>query len=338
MEIVDARVPARRYKQFLLALIGASVAFNLADFPEALDAPLWLSKNSAWIYHLPMAPVLLKLLEPRNYVELGTFRGDSYMGVCQAVERLGRKTLCTAVDTWQGDAHAGHYGPGVLQELRAAHDPRYGSFSRLLQADFDSACPRFADRSIDLLHIDGLHTYDAVRHDYDTWLPKVSDRGVILFHDTAIRDRGFGVWKCWEEVAASGKPHFNVPYGCGLGILAVGDNVPAAFLDFLADLNADAQRILPLFHALGHRNEALRDRRSLATSVHNTQAMVNEWRKLTGQPFRNPTPAPQKLEDDLGGFAEATQRDVGQLAADAVLLMQEVTELRKLKSQLAGAA
>jgi hypothetical protein len=260
------------------------------------------------------------------------------MGFCRAVERMGGGVICTAVDTWEGDEHAGRYGPAVLQELRAAHDGRYGAFSRLFQADFDSACPRFAEKSIDLLHIDGLHTYEAVKHDYETWLPKVSERGVVLFHDTAIRERGFGVWKFWEEVAASGRPHFNVPYGCGLGMLAVGEEAPGAFVEFLGELNARAGRILPLFHALGHRNEMMRERATLAGTVHHMQAMVNEWRKLTGQGFRNPTPAPEKLEAEAVAFAEAAQRDVGQVCADAVMLMTEVTELRKMKGQLVGAA
>ncbi len=305
--------------------------FNPLEIPGLPEEPQYLSHNSAWIYHLPMVPVLMHLLQPRRFVELGTFRGDSYMMFCQAVVRQRLSTRCTAVDTWEGDEHAGRYTTAVLDDLKAQHDPKYAGFSRLFRALFDVAVTEFADGSIDLLHIDGLHTYDAVRHDYDTWLPKMSDRGVILFHDTAIRERGFGVYQLWDEIS-KGRPSFNVPYGCGLGLLAVGAKVPAAFLDFLTDLNADTDRVLALFRALGRRNELARISMMLAHAMHDYQSMINQWRQGTGQAICNKTPDMQRAIADPMGFAKLVKQDVAATVTDAVNLLTEITELRKFKA------
>ena len=88
---------------------------------------------------------------------------------------LDLPTRCLAVDTWQGDEHAGSYGEDVYESAaRLSRSHAYGAFSRLLRMTFDEARRHFADGSIDLLHIDGLHTYDAVAQDFETWLPKLS--------------------------------------------------------------------------------------------------------------------------------------------------------------------
>jgi GT2 family glycosyltransferase len=180
---------------------------------------------SGWIGHIPFAAWIVKELKPTMFVELGTHNGASYLGFCQAVKGNELPTSCFAVDTWQGDEHAGIYGEEVFTALSQYHQKHYAGFSQLLRMTFDDAAVCFEDASVDLLHIDGLHTYEAVKHDFETWLPKLSDRGVILFHDIMVRERNFGVWRLWKEISEQ-YPSFEFRHAHGLGVLVVGAKVP----------------------------------------------------------------------------------------------------------------
>lgn len=227
--------------------------FNPLDHPVCFSPPARLAQ-SAWIQHVPFGMTLIDLLRPATVVELGTHYGVSYCAFCQAVAELALPTRCYAIDTWTGDAQAGLYGPDVLADLRAHHNPAYGGFSRLIQSTFDEAVRHFEDGSVDLLHIDGLHTYDAVRHDFDTWLPKLSDRGVVLLHDTNCRERDFGVWRLWDELRQA-YPHFAFVHGHGLGLLAVGRGLPPP-IGRLFELPPDrAVRFRQFYFRLGRQIE-----------------------------------------------------------------------------------
>jgi glycosyltransferase involved in cell wall biosynthesis len=179
---------------------------------------------SAWYGHVPFAHWIVAAVKPRTLVELGTHNGVSYSAFCEAVVCNGLETRCFAVDTWQGDDQAGHYGEEVYGDLRSFHDERYSAFSELLRCTFDDALAYVPDASVDLLHIDGLHTYEAVQHDYENWRPKLSDGAVVLFHDTNVRERDFGVWRLWEELRTQ-YPSFEFLHGHGLGVLAIGRSV-----------------------------------------------------------------------------------------------------------------
>jgi hypothetical protein len=236
-----------------------------ALLPDALDPVFWtpdrLGVLSAWWGHVPFAHWLVSQMRPGLVVELGTHTGVSYAAFCRAVAERGLPTRCVAVDTWEGDAQAGRYDERVFEELRGWHDTYYAGFSRLLRTEFDVARRLFAPGSIDLLHIDGLHDYDSVRHDFVTWLPAMSARGVVLFHDTAVRDEGFGVWRLWQEVRQRW-PAFGFAHGHGLGVLAVGTQPDVAVAALCAaDATAEGARLRRMFEVAGERwiaDQALR--------------------------------------------------------------------------------
>jgi hypothetical protein len=173
-----------------------------------------------------------------------------------------------AVDSWLGDEHAGLYGEDVFEDVRQWNDLHYGEFSVLLRMLFDEAVAKFEDGTIDVLHIDGLHTYEAVRHDFDIWRPKLSERGVILFHDTEELGRGFGVHRLWDEVSKE-FPSFDFRYGHGLGVLLVGSEAPEP-LRHLAAMDPSEEPlagVVNLFEALGDRVALMTEVRELTDRV-----------------------------------------------------------------------
>lgn len=227
------------------------MSFNPLAYPLCLGLPARV-QAIAWQEHIPFATALIQMLRPKVFVELGVHAGDSYLAICQAASALGTGTACYGVDTWKGDPQAGFYGEEVLATLRTYHDPLYGGFSQLMQCTFDEAAGNFADGSVSLLHIDGLHLYQAVKHDWETWRPKLSRGGVVLFHDINVRERDFGVWKLWEEIRNLG-PSFEFEHGHGLGLLIPGGEVPAGARELL-DLNRESiPAVREFFFALGNR-------------------------------------------------------------------------------------
>ncbi len=187
---------------------------------------------SAWIEHGPFAFWVIRALRPRTLVELGTHGGYSYFAFCQAIKALGLDTRCFAIDTWKGDEHAGFYAEDFFNSVSDHNAAHYAGFSRLVRATFDEALAHFSEGSIDLLHIDGRHFYDDVKHDFDSWRSKLSDRAVVLFHDTNVRERDFGVFRLWESLKDTA-PSFEFLHAHGLGVLALGPKAPPAILDFI---------------------------------------------------------------------------------------------------------
>jgi hypothetical protein len=202
-------------------------------FPWAERLKPELLKSPWWIGHIPFAFELVARLRPRVLVELGTYSGSSFAAFCQAAVACGAGTRCYGVDLWQGDVHMGQFEEGLYREISDYVQERYPGVATLLREDFTRAVERFEDGSVDLLHIDGTHTYEAVANDFHTWRRTLSERAVVLFHDvnvttenTGDASRRFGVRQFFDRVRLR-YPNFEFTHCWGLGVLLVGAEVPA---------------------------------------------------------------------------------------------------------------
>jgi hypothetical protein len=172
-----------------------------------------------WSGHIPFACDLMATVRPETFVELGTQMGESYFAFCQAAVENGVHCQTFAVDTWRGDQHTRPYDDVVFEEVGAHNQAHYRGFSTLLRQTFDEAAGQFENESIDLLHIDGAHTYDAVSHDFLTWWPKVRAGGVVVLHDSFERQWEFGVWRLLDDLRAAGLPVGEFVHSHGLGVV-----------------------------------------------------------------------------------------------------------------------
>lgn len=207
-------------------------------------------QGKAWVGHTPFAYWLVAALKPKTLVELGTHGGGSYFSFCQSVidNKLDTKTY--AIDTWMGEKQAGFYSESLFKKVMDFNIEHFDNFSTLMKMTFDEALNEFDDNSVDLLHIDGFHSYEAVSNDYRSWYPKLSKEAIVLFHDTHEIKPGFGVHQFWDELK---KEHleqcFEFKHSHGLGMCFPKSSKTA--INFKKEFSLDLEKIFNLFTIIG---------------------------------------------------------------------------------------
>lgn len=251
--------------------------------PELLKSP-W------WIGHIPFAFELIGRLKPRIAVELGTYSGSSFAAFCQAVEASGCGGRCYGIDLWEGDIHMGRFDETLFNEINGYVTAKHPRTATLVRKDFNEAVSLFQDGTIDLLHIDGTHTYEAVSNDFNTWLPKMSARSVVLFHDinVTVENVGqaalrFGVRKFFDSVKDR-YPHFEFGHCYGLGVLVTGPEAPAEVME-LVEMSREPG-FGAYFTAKGNAVSKRFQDMAVALPVHDPYAPPPLWRRAVDKLHR----------------------------------------------------
>lgn len=146
--------------------------------------------DSAWKGHGLFAMSLVETFKPSIIVDLGVDYGFSTF--CFAYPKIGN---VYGIDWFKGDNHAGHRD--TLNDVDTLYQDvikLYGvSNIEFIKSDFADAAKTW-DKNIDILHIDGFHSYDAVRSDYENWIGFCKEESIILFHDVESFPETVGVF------------------------------------------------------------------------------------------------------------------------------------------------
>lgn len=210
--------------------------FNNPKYQQLID---YLNNNvkSAWVGHSQIAMWLVNRYKPAILVDCGTDK--SFSAACLASEGIGK---VYTIDSFIGDQNAG-FNISSLELVKNTYATLLKN--KLLPIDniqfvkgfFHDVKDMFADKSVDLIHLDGLHTIGAITQDFEDYFPKLTDNGIMLFHDVI------------SFPDTVGKFFFGLPYpkthlsnSAGLGILcrnqSIIDEINKMWVNRLYDYNS----------------------------------------------------------------------------------------------------
>tara|TARA_B100000941_G_C28405564_1_gene500548 strand:- start:179 stop:967 length:789 start_codon:yes stop_codon:yes gene_type:complete len=212
---------------------------------ESANFYLDLLKNiqSAWKSHYWIYIEIIKKMRPDTIVELGTDRGFSLLAAMFALSRNKIDGKVYAIDAWgknDNDKSVMITGESRYEKLKNEIIPQFTKKYKLSENKHELVREYFSDAqsrfdSIDLLHIDGNHTYEDCKRDYEEFKDKVDlKKGCIIFHDiargkTGTRKEHFGVYRLFNEI--DHKKLYFLQHS-GLGIVSDNENL----LNYIEDI------------------------------------------------------------------------------------------------------
>jgi predicted O-methyltransferase YrrM len=209
-EVADAVRLLRRSTRQIVREARARYTTDLVKWHhrEAFDGiwqvvdriPGWFGEGSAALMY-----ELMCATPPQTVVEIGSYLGRSTSFFALTLRQVNPHGRVVAVDPHTGDRQQ-------LECLAADHLATFELFQQHLQATGidDVVEPRVATSlevadgwadPVDLLYVDGWHSYDAVMADGRAWLPHLEAGGVVVFDDYVAYPE---VRAAVEDLAASG--------------------------------------------------------------------------------------------------------------------------------------
>lgn len=174
---------------------------------------------TCWRGHREFAEWIVKETNPEVIVDLGVDWGFSTFSF--AMPRIGH---VYGVDSFEGDKYTGGTH-GCYEYVMSKREKLFMQDNvTIIKGYFDDVA-RDWNKEINILHIDGSHSYEDIKNDYETWSKFLSEDGIILLHDTYIEElngKTYGVKKFFDEIEL---PKVTFTHSFGLGVISKNEEI-----------------------------------------------------------------------------------------------------------------
>lgn len=206
MHLMHAKNKLRKQIQ-----LSNNTAESVVDITNSFSSFGWFSEIKSWQINSEFIDMLewAAKTNPERILEIGTAKGATLLAWCRIASQQ-----VISVDL-PGGIHGGGY-PQIKQKLFQEFLFDRPDVSLTCIQD-DSHCEKTCKKveailngsKLDILFIDGDHTYEGVKKDFELWSPLVKKEGYVVFHDilphTHLVD--CEVDKLWSELKAE-RPFF----------------------------------------------------------------------------------------------------------------------------------
>jgi predicted O-methyltransferase YrrM len=179
--------------------------------------------DSAWLLY-----GMARALKPKVCVEIGSARGRSACFVGLALSANGGGKLF-AIDPHTKTDWNDSNSVETFEIMRANLESlKLTPYVEIVRKTSAAAAENWTD-PIDMLFIDGDHSYEGVRRDWNLFSPHLSPFGVVVFHDTIwdvdkdswkeYRREDMGVPRFVEDLRREGYPIITFPNDCGVSLV-----------------------------------------------------------------------------------------------------------------------
>jgi predicted O-methyltransferase YrrM len=163
----------------------------------------WFNMEKQYLELLDATP------EGGTFVELGCYKGKSTSFIGVEIHKRKRDINFFAIDSFQGATNStdaneikAYEGISEIEESYTYNVSLIGNKIKTIVSLTDEAAKYFNDEEIDVIFVDGGHSYEVVKADILAWLPKMKKGGIMAGHD----------YKAWEGVNKAVTEIFGTPH------------------------------------------------------------------------------------------------------------------------------